>query len=73
MNHQQTTIVLMITAAAIAVFGSYANSTQPAEDQLHASFERELHHTAGPAAPAKRSDVDEDVLYELINKPLQSD
>jgi hypothetical protein len=31
-----------------------------------------LSHEAVPAAPAARADIDSDVLYELVNQPLQT-
>jgi len=73
MRHQQVTTIVLIVAAIAAVYGSHSESAQPVEDQVLASFEREMRHVPAPAAAATRSSVDDDVLYDLISTPLQSD
>jgi len=72
MKRQQVVTSLMITAIFVAAFGSQARQTQTTDDPVIASFERALHHEAGPAARAIRSDIDNDVLYELVNQPLHT-
>lgn len=70
MKRRHIVTSLMITAIFVAAIGSQARQIQSTEDLVIASFDRALHHEAGPAAPTTRSDVDNDVLYELINQPL---
>lgn len=41
------------------------------DDQIVASFEREFNHETPAEKPATRAAVDEDILYDLVNKPLQ--
>jgi hypothetical protein len=59
-------------ALAIAAFGFTAKPTSDIDDPIAASFERELNHESVVPAPAARADIDEDILYSLINKPLQT-
>ena len=59
-------------ALIITVFGFSAIPTSDREDPVAASFERELNHESEVPSPAARTDIDEDILYSLINKPLQS-
>ena len=62
------TCLLMIgLSAALADTG-----VENADDQVIASFEREFNHEPTAAKPAERADIDADVLYELVNKPLQA-
>ncbi len=42
-------------------------------DQIVASFERDFDHQLVPAAPVASVAIDGDVLYELVNKALQSE
>lgn len=63
----------MITAIFVVAIGSQAKQVRSAEDPVIASFDRSLHHEAGPAATATGSDIDNDILYELVNQPLLSD
>ena len=72
MKRQQVVTSLMIAAIFVAAIGSQARQAQTANDPVIASFERVLHHEAGRAARATRSDIDNDVLYELVNQPLQT-
>ena len=41
-------------------------------DQVVASFVRELNHESPTPAPATRTDIDTDILYAMVNDPLQS-
>ena len=66
------TATLMVAAIFVAAIASQARQTQTNDDPVTASFERALHHEVGPAARATRSDIDNDVLYALVNQPLQT-
>ena len=72
MKRQHIVSSLTITAIFVAALGSHARQTQTTDDAVMASFERALNHEAGPAAPATRSSIDNDVLYELVNQPLHT-
>ena len=61
---------LLLAALSVDVV---ASNTEDASDPVVASFDRELNHEPTPAQDATRDDIDEDVLYTLINKPLQSE
>ena len=62
------TICLIASGLTPAMADEITNET---DDPIVASFERELNHKPIAAQPATRADIDEDVLYELVNKPLQ--
>ena len=49
-----------------------ASNSDDSSDPVVASFERELNHEPTPAQDVTRDDIDDDVLYTLVNKPLQS-
>ncbi len=72
MKRRHIVTSLMITAIFVAAIGSQARQIQSVEDPVIASFDRALHHEAGPAVPATRSDIDNDLLYELVNQPLHT-
>lgn len=72
MKPQQVATSLMVTAIFVAAIASQARQTQTTDDSITASFERTLHHEVGPAARVTRSDIDNDVLYALVNQPLQT-
>jgi hypothetical protein len=72
MKPRQIATSLMVTAIFVAAIGSQARQTQTTNDPVTASFERALHHEVGPAVRATRSDIDNDVLYALVNQPLQT-
>jgi hypothetical protein len=72
MNSQQVVTGLTIAIVLVAAIASQARQTQVAVDPVLASFDRALSHEAVPAAPAARADIDSDVLYELVNQPLQT-
>jgi len=61
-------ICLIVIGMPMAAADTGAGET---EDQVVASFEREFNHKTPAAKPATRAAIDEDVLYELVNKPLQ--
>ena len=72
MKREQIIASLVITGTFVAALGSQAKQTQAIDDPVIASFDRALQHEATPAAPATRSDIDSDVLYELVNQPLHT-
>lgn len=43
-----------------------------ATDPVAESFDRALNHEAAPLPDPVRTNIDDDVLYRLINQPLQS-
>ncbi len=43
------------------------------QDQVVASFARELNHTAAIAAAVTRAEIDHDILYSMINVLLQTE
>ena len=62
--------ILFLVGSAIVTDWTQPASSNPTpvvEDQVVASFERELNHEPGPATPARREAIDEDVLYRTIN------
>ena len=66
------TVTAMICSIVIGVPMAAADTGNgESDDQIVASFEREFNHETPAARPAKRAAIDEDVLYELVNKPLQ--
>ena len=57
---------------AVGIIGA-ANAHACAEpDPLDASFERIMSHQPAPAIKPVRESINNDVLYRLVNKPLQS-
>jgi len=74
MSPAKPTVVLTFAALALAIISSTADSRYSvvADDQVIASFEREFSHETVLAAATTREAISSDVLYELINKPLQS-
>jgi hypothetical protein len=72
MKQQQITSGLLIIMAVAAVSGAHYQPSPTVEDPILASFERELSHEPGQAAPTTGSGIDDDVLYDLISAPLQS-
>ncbi len=44
-----------------------AEAEEAEKDQIIESFERELNREPGPARPAERTSIDEDVLYHTAN------
>lgn len=72
MKRRHIVTSLTITVIFVAAIGSQARQTQTTDDAVIASFERALKHEAGPAAPVTRSNIDNDVLYELVNQPLRT-
>ena len=46
---------------------------QTEQDQVVASFTRELKHESATAAPVTRAELDHDILYSMINIPLQTE
>jgi Holliday junction resolvase RusA-like endonuclease len=72
MKRQHIVTSLTITAIFVAAIGSQARQTQATDDGIIASFDRALHHEAGPATPTTRPDIDNDLLYEMVNQPLRT-
>ena len=72
MKPQRVTISLTIAAICVAAIATQARQTQVISDPVVASFDRALSHEAGPSVPAVRTDIDNDVLYALVNQPLHS-
>jgi len=70
----RTYFIAWALAAMLSPFASNAaeRSASTGDDQVIASFERELHHEAPQPKAAAGDDVGDDVLYERIAKPLQS-
>ncbi len=70
----RTFLVIWIFAAMLATFASNAaeKPTDPVGKQVAASFERDLNREATQPTTATGDDIDDDVLYERIAKPLQS-
>lgn len=76
MNRQTVLAVLISTVLFAGVYAGIQNDigTQRTADtagvdtdQIIESFERELNHEPGPARPAERTSIDEDVLYHTAN------
>ena len=66
------TVTAMICSIVIGVPMAAADTGNgESDDQIVASFEREFNHETPAAKPATRAAIDEDVLYELVNKALQ--
>ncbi len=70
----RTYFVVWVCSAMLAAFASNAaeESADGDDDQIVASFERELSHETPQPKVAAGGDIDDDVLYERIAKPLQS-
>ena len=66
--------IIWVFVAYLSAFAAQAaeQPTATKDDQVAASFEREFAHEAPQPKPATRDDVDSDVLYERISKPLQT-
>lgn len=64
---------LFIAGVALATVGTQADDAGNDEDPVVASFERELNHETTPRKDVTRDAIDEDELYALVNKPLQSE
>ncbi len=64
----------LITAAVCAatVLAFVDSQADEGDDQIVASFDRELNHEPGPAAEATGEAIDNDELYRAVNLPLQS-
>ncbi len=58
---------LLLTALSVNVVATH---TTDARDQVVASFERELNHEPVPARDVRRDDIDDDLLYALVNDSL---
>ena len=69
MNKLFTTWLLVAAFSVDAI----ASSDNDADDPVVSSFERELNREPAPAKDVTRDEIDEDVLYTLVNKPLQSE
>ena len=70
----RTLLIAWTFAAMLSTFVSNA-AEQPADeakDPIVTSFEREFNHEAPQPKTINGKDVEDDVLYERINKPLQS-
>lgn len=65
----KTRKIIFTLAALTAISAVIADDT---DYQVAASFERELSHQPSQSVPATRNEIDKDVLYRLINKPLQT-
>jgi len=64
---------LMLAALSLNIVATQADDSAQNDDQVVASFERAFNHEPVPAQDVKRDDIDEDVLYTLVNKALQSE
>jgi len=58
-------IAIVGTGALLYVFSSADEIVD--DDQVFASFERDMNHRPAPAAIVTRSAIDEDILYDRIN------
>ncbi len=70
-----TTALIAALAAAYAASqtdqrpeAQAAEPPAPASDQIVASFERALNHESTEVRPVKRDDIDNDVLYWMVNR-----
>jgi hypothetical protein len=74
MSPTKPIVVVTYVALALAVISSTVDSRHSgvADDQVVASFERELNHETAPEAAATRVAIESDELYRLVNEPLQS-
>jgi len=70
----RTFFTVWICTALLLAFASNAaeKSADIDDDQIVASFERELNHETPQPRLAAGRDIDDDVLYERVAKPLQS-
>ena len=70
----RTCFVVWICSALLSAFASNAaeNPAETSDDPIVASFERELNHETPQPNAVSGSDIDSDILYERIAKPLQS-
>lgn len=64
---------LIVVGIAIAAISLRAETEEGRDDQIVASFERELNRAPAPRKEVTRDAIEEDELYVRINKPLQSD
>ena len=64
---------LLLATLSLNIVVTQADDSAQNDDQVVASFERALNHEPVPAQDVKRDDIDEDALYTLINKALQSE
>jgi len=64
---------LLLATLSLNIVATQADDSAQYDDQVVASFERALNHEPAPAQDVKRDDIDEDALYTLINKALQSE
>ena len=67
-HHIKTrSIVAGIALSLGTLTGANADTIRFSDDPVIASFEREFNHQSVPAAPATRSDLDQDPLYAQLN------
>lgn len=66
--------IIWVFVAFLSAFSAPAaeKPTATNDDQVVASFEREFNHEAPQPKPSTRDDVDSDILYERISKPLRT-
>ena len=61
--------LIFVAVTGISVAGQI---TDVETDPVAESFDRAFNHEPAPAAPATRESIDDDVLYDLVNLPLQT-
>ena len=70
--NRKTATSLVVATLFIAGITSQANTAPEAYDPVLASFDRAFNHESVPAASVTGADVQNDVLYQHINRPLQT-
>ena len=70
--NRKTATSLVVATLFIAGITSQANTAPEAYDPVVASFDRAFNHESAPAALVTRAEVESDILYQHINRPLQT-
>jgi hypothetical protein len=60
-------VCVLITITLVVVFAAESVAELLENDQVVASFEREMNHEPSPAPAPTRSVIDDDLLYRTIN------
>ena len=63
-----TTLAVAGLLFAALIGSRHENQSLSVDDPIAQSFERELNREPGPQAPVRRDSIDDDVLYQALNK-----